>query len=353
MQTILPAEKLQAVVLAGGYGRGQGGVLKTDSGDHPYNDLEFYLFLHGNPLLNDRRFRHPLDHLGEELSAGLHVEFKIDSLDRLRRSAISMFSYDLVAGHRIILGPADLFKDCEHHLLPENIPASEATRLLFNRCTGLLLVEELLRRSTLTDEQADFAGRNLAKAHLAFGDSVLTVFGQYHWSVLERRERLTTLAIREPLPWLDKIRQQYQLAVDFKLHPCRVGNAINPLRSAHRETAALALKIWLWLESKRLQFNFNSPHEYAFHAGQKCPGTPVPRNFLLNLRTFGLKAAFNPMAARYPRERLFNALSLLLWNGEVTNDQQVQRHLRRQLHSNATDWGSFVTAYKQIWSHYG
>ena len=34
--------------------------------------------------------------------AGLHVEFKIDSLERFRHGPITMFSYDLVSGHKPI-----------------------------------------------------------------------------------------------------------------------------------------------------------------------------------------------------------------------------------------------------------
>ena len=105
---IIPPRKLHALLLGGGYGRGEGGVLKTSAGDKPYNDLEFYVFLRGNRLLNTRRFRGPLDDLGRRLSrdAGLHLEFKIDSLVRWRRSSVSMFSYDVVSGHRVIFAPA-------------------------------------------------------------------------------------------------------------------------------------------------------------------------------------------------------------------------------------------------------
>src|SRR6267154_3711417 len=141
IQSIVPARKLQALVLGGGYGRGEGGVLKTLKGDKPYNDLEFYLFLRGNRLLNARKYGRALDQLGQGLSplAGLHVEFKIDSLQKLQQSSISMFSYDLVLAHRIVFGCDDLFGNCQHHLNASRIPAVEATRLLFNRCTGLLL----------------------------------------------------------------------------------------------------------------------------------------------------------------------------------------------------------------------
>src|SRR5439155_17495371 len=55
VQSIVPAEKLEAILLGGGYGRGEGGVLKTESGDRPYNYLEFYVCLRGNVWLNEQR----------------------------------------------------------------------------------------------------------------------------------------------------------------------------------------------------------------------------------------------------------------------------------------------------------
>ena len=65
---LIPGRKLEALVLGGGYGRGQGGVLLTEHGDRPYNDLEFYVFLNGNRLWNERRYKASLDELGQRLS---------------------------------------------------------------------------------------------------------------------------------------------------------------------------------------------------------------------------------------------------------------------------------------------
>ena len=65
------------------------------------------------------------------------------------------------------------------------------------------------------------------------------------------------------------------------------------------------------------------------------------------------KAALAPVSWRYPRERLLNALALLLWNGEASNEPEIVRHLQRQLSTSAVDWPGFVAAYKQIWPQYG
>jgi hypothetical protein len=359
VQALLPSKKLEGLVLGGGYGRGEGGVLRTSAEDRPYNDLEFYVFITGNRLLNERLYGNKLRELGERLlpKAGLHVEFKIDSLQRLQRSPVSIFSYDLVAGHKIILGNEQLFRDCKQHLDPSGIPLSEALRLLFNRCTGLLLAREILScpqpaQPGLTAEQADFVGRNLAKAQLCLGDSVLAASGQYHWSCIERERRLSKFE-SESMPWLETVKAHHKAGVEFKLQPRQISKPISEFEQERRDLCALALQVWLWLENRRLGCNFESVRDYAFHRRAKCPGTSPWRNYLLSLRSFGAKAALVPLSLRYPRERLFNALSLLLWNGEIAKEPQTVRHLQRQLATNAADWPGFVTAYKKIWAHYG
>jgi hypothetical protein len=188
VRSLIPGKRLQGVVLGGGYGRGQGGVLRTSGGDVPYNDLEFYLFLRGSRITNQHRYGPAVQAVADELSrkASLHVEFKLDSLSGLRSSPVSMFSYDLVTRHRVLHGNQDLFRGCEHHMDASAIPVSEATRLLFNRCSGLLLCRERFQHPEWRPEDADFICRNIAKAGLALGDVVLTVHQAYHWDCRER-----------------------------------------------------------------------------------------------------------------------------------------------------------------------
>jgi hypothetical protein len=278
---------------------------------------------------------------------------KVDSIKRLQRSPITMFSYDLVARHRIVYGKADLFRLCQHHLLAKTIPLAEATRLLFNRCTGLLLSKELLQRSSLTPEEADFIGRNLAKAQLALGDALLAASGQYHWDCLKRHAQIEQLTLDKPVAWLRQIRTLHRKGTEFKLRPQRISKSVAEFKAEHTEIAGLALEVWLWLEARRLNCEFANPLEYALHRAQKCAGTSVWKNLLLNVRTFGPRAVFDSYARRYPRERLFNALSLLLWHAEPTTGRKETFHLQRQLRTDAYDWAGLVQAYKQLWPPYG
>ena len=206
VRRLIPGRRLAGLLLGGGYGRGEGGVLKTGAGDRPYNDLEFYVFLRGNNFLNERRYHAVFDELGRQLSpvAGVEVEFKVLSLAKLR--------------HRLQRGAAAVL---ERHRDAGGIPLAEATRLLLNRCSGLLFARERLERAAWSPEDADFVGRNLAKTQLACGDAVLTAFGQYHWSCLERHRRLRRLKAPEDLPWLSETRRHHHSGVAFKLRPRR------------------------------------------------------------------------------------------------------------------------------------
>jgi len=58
-------------------------------------------------------------------------------------------------------------------------------------------------------------------------------------------------------------------------------------------------------------------------------------------------------AWRYPRERLLNALPLLLWESETAPEPIVQRLLQKQLQTAASDWAGWVAAYKNLWPTYG
>jgi len=254
-----------------------------------------------------------------------------------------------VSRHRIWHGGPALFAGCERHLQSEKLPAAEASRLLLNRFTGLLLVKEILAVERLTPEQADFSRRNLAKAQLALGDALLAHVGRYHWSCLERRRRLEVLG--NIFPRMTEIRSHHAAGVEFKLHPYSSCESRAELTAAHEDISSLAQGLWLWLEGRRLRRPFSTALEYALSPLPKWPHTAAWRNCLLTLRTFGARALFASGALHYPRERLFNALPLLLW--EAAFEPLALTYLQQQLHTGAADWFGLVGAYKKVWSSYG
>ncbi len=343
---IVPADKFQALLLGGGYGRGEGGVLATPDGDAPYNDLEFFLLISGHPRLNERRYGaaiHALEHRMTE-KLGIEVEFKILSLEKLTSSPTTMFYYDLVCGHHVTAGPASVLDGCAHHADSARIPAHEATRLMMNRCSSLLYAAERLARSEFTREDLDFTARNIAKAQLALGDVVLTTLGKYHWSCIERHQALNSINESE-LPMTDLLAF-HQDGVEFKLRPCPGTSTRDELQARHQFVTKAAWAVWAWQERKRLGISINSPAEYA-HGGNKCPETYALKNVLIRLRAFGAKGL---RSLRYPREGLLNSLSLLLWAPELVPANTA--YLSRQLVSPVTNRQEAIAAYEKLWHRF-
>jgi hypothetical protein len=347
----LPAGRVQAILLGGGYGRGEGGVLRLESGDHPYNDLEFYVLLSGSRLLNERRFGPCLHELADQITAisRVETEFKITSLASLESGAVSMFSYDLVMGHKLVFGKPDLLKHCGHHREAASIPLEEATRLLMNRCSGLLFSRKMMEHELLARGKSDFIARNLAKAQLALGDVVLTVFGRYHWSCLERHRRLLTYSTTREMPWTKELQAHHSAGLEFKLHPGYTSGSYDDLSARIDELTELSRQIWLWLERRRLNHPFCTVSDYALDPGDKCPATSRWRNRLVNLWNFGAQSILWPGADRYPRERLYRSLPLLLWERDTTEKPALRQRVQSDLAAGATSFSGLVDAYSKFW----
>lgn len=347
VSTFIPSHAIKALVLAGGYGRGEGGVLRTDDGDLPYNDLEFFLFLRGVARINEKRYGTAIHALEKKMTdkLGIDVEFKIASLEGFRNGPTTMFAYDLVEGHRVLMGDVDLFSSCDHHRVAAKIPHHEVTRLLMNRCSGLLFAKQRLLRGNLSEMDADFVYRNICKAKLALGDALLAMNGNYHWSCRERHLRLQSL--ENPHLPMQELRTLHQEGVAFKLHPTRVSLPHAECIALHEKVAHLAWTVFQHVEMMRLEKNILTPLDYT-REYNKCPETSPWKNALIRLRTFGLSGWGQGHSFRYPREALFHALVVLLWSPGDLNVEWCSR----QFVTRVQNWDDAVNAYQSLWCRF-
>jgi hypothetical protein len=355
VQGVVPSSGLAGLLLGGGYGRGEGGVLRTSHGDQPYNDLEFYVILSRGLRLGGGRFRRELQRVAGGLSAvaGVEVEFKLLGPDELRRSEPTMFYYDLVMGHRRLLGGESLVEGCDQHREASRIPLSEAARLWMNRATGLLFAAGRLAQESFDGDDADFVGRNLAKLRLALGDIVLAAVGRYHWSCRERSRRLYAIEARG-LPFdLGRVRQQHDAGVEFKLRPVRSQATRESLARELQHLARLAGEVFLWLERLRLGVEFPDLRGYALSPVDKCPGTPAWKNALLTARALGLGAVLRPGGLRYPRARLLEALALLLASEAPGGADRDLPLLQQKYHTCDSTLQGWIEVHKKLWHRFG
>jgi hypothetical protein len=350
VRSIVPEQILEAIVLGGGYGRGEGGVLQSTAGESAYNDLEFYIFVRGPLFARERQFRGKLADVCHRCSenAGVEFEAKILTLKKLQNAPVSMMYHDLAVGHRWLYGSAGEFQNCDHHRAAHRIPLHEATRLLMNRASGLLYAKVLLEKPEFSLADADFVRRNISKAQLALGDVVLTAFGRYHASCRERHRRLEKLDATTAAPWVSELVNHHATGVDFKLHPFASSESLEKLRTEHAEITKLAEKVFLWLEERRLSQHFDSSRDYAFNPTRKHPDARSTRNALINFRAFGVRG----ISIRYPRERLLESLALLLWTPQALEDSSTLRKLQSNLMTSRADLEGLVEAYRTIWNRF-
>lgn len=348
---VIPGRHMKALLVGGGYGRGEGGVLRSGNGDHPYNDLEFYVLLSIPDLVSGKLYGRSVHAIAASMTTeeGIDIEFKILSLRKLERSPVTMFYYDLLTGHRLLFGNESWLTRCDQHRAAHRIPLHEGTRLLMNRCSGLLFAQQKLLQSHFSKEDADFVGRNLAKAKLALGDTLLTMRGQYHWSCRERHKRLRKLDGEGALQNFSSVVPLHAQGLEFKLHPIRSDRSQGDLSSELKFLKEIAGELWLNLESRRLNGTFSTVLDYCFDPDDKCPETNSAKNRLINLRCFGASGAF---MTRYPRERMLNAFPLLLWHPEMIARSDTLEFVQRQLRTKARSYSDLVRAYESLWKIY-
>ncbi len=264
------AAGIRAVILGGGYGRGEGGATP---GGKPYNDLDFFVIA-DSPQAAD------LFHLlsrkwGDTL--GIDVDFHlVADRNELYANAETLMMQELFAGYRVIYGDPDIFADAP--VIPlERLPWREGTRLLLNRGTGLLLA----RRKLADAADPEFIRRNLYKAALGCGDALLIANHHYRKHGQERAEEVRRLYPDSPLASL------YEEALQYKYTPTPESpESFDTLNSRWLEMRRIYLESTVQFAEIICGRTFPDPFAAArgiAYAGSESPGN-VLKNFLLSLR---------------------------------------------------------------------
>lgn len=211
-------QSLAAVLLVGGFGRGQGGVLWNGERAEILNDYDLLLVVNPMPLARRLSLTWRINELSIQLAHELGlklVDLGVVDRNRLPKLENRIFTYECRWGSKVLWGDPAVLSEIPPFSAKE-IPLEDGARLLMNRGGGLLIAYQYLLRNE-PRRFANYERRNfhieLNKAALAVGDAQLLLAGKYHWSYLERAKLLRDLGEAQPLA------EAYEAAVIQKVFP--------------------------------------------------------------------------------------------------------------------------------------
>ncbi len=235
----IAADDYRSLLLLGGYGRGEGGVIRQNGEELPHNNIDFLLVTTPRAALRRAALKRRLDELlapvAREESLGIDTGVICDV--ELRFAPARVIWFDLRWGHQTVLGDAGFIPSLRP-LTAQGIEIDDVHNLLVNRASLLVINDAIMQRGTPSGRDAEFVVKHLMKAIIGHGDALLFARGRYHASYAEKQKRMREL--KQVLPGLAAL---YEEAAEFRFEPCYdryLGSDFKTLAERTRETLALA-----------------------------------------------------------------------------------------------------------------
>ncbi len=327
----VPESHFRALVLIGGYARGEGGFRLVEGKPEPYNDYDYFVVVRDMNHAAIKTLKTALLELGHRLTTrvGVEVDLAVLKEETLPAAEYSLMHAEMLWGHKVVAGDAAILAAMRP--MPfAGLALAEFTRLMLNRGSLLLMNRDALSRGDCSDpKQREQFMKYLFKAVLACGDARLAAAGRYHPSYSEKWRRL------QQLQWDGRecFLPQYEMALQAKFHPNYAQYDTADLVYCLQQVTDLWLLTLAYLESVRLDTRTGCWAEYASPAvskGQSAPGLRgLVRNVGVTVRDYGVRELLTNLrwSLRYPRERLISALPGLLGAPGLVHDSQLVKAL--------------------------
>lgn len=213
LRSALGVSEYRAVVLLGGYGRGEGGVEISDGRERPHNNFDLLVICRRGHDEKALRLR-ALD-ATRKLAASHDIGIDVGCIGegKLRRSPCLVMWYDMRFGHKTLLGDPSFVPSLTGFRAKRIVP-SDVRNLIVNRGTLLVINDLLLERGELTFEDRRTIIKHGMKAILGYGDALLFFKGAYDWSYVEKRQRMKQRREVDA-----SFRALYDQAMEFRFSP--------------------------------------------------------------------------------------------------------------------------------------
>ncbi|MDD5014029.1 MAG: hypothetical protein PHW73_02860 [Atribacterota bacterium] len=225
----LKTYKKDAVILCGGYGRGEGGWFIEEGALKPYNDYDLLL------VLEEKISNNELQLLRKRLATKIGIRW-VDITQKtpqeLKKLGLSIFNYDLKYASKVIDGDDSILKLISN-FNASKLPLKEGEILFFTRLWALVgSFDERGFKVQHSLDDSRFFYSQMAKAILAVVDVLLLMKNKYHLSYKEKIKRFIVLysedrelcklskwALKEKLnPSSEKINQKDMQSFYNKVH---------------------------------------------------------------------------------------------------------------------------------------
>lgn len=347
----------RALVLIGGYGRGEGGVIWRDGTERPHNNIDFLLVTSIVDAFRTKSLKERLDTI---LGAIVHeqqigIDTGVMSEFALRTAAPQILFFDLRWGHRTILGDPALIPS-----LPplgwRDLQMDDVHDLLVNRASLLVINDAMIDRGVISDLHAEFIIKHLMKAIIGHGDAMLFAKGQYHASYVERQRRMRTCQTM-----VSGLAELYELAVEFRFAPDYTqynGKPLGPFLERVREVLLRAHLEFERFRSNNAHCTFDGHAERILGERKKSNSWRQFAKRLTSATIFG--SAHQPIPGlspkqtqafygAHPRAVLAAALPAILY--ETTEEQR--QFVQRILGASENTPRALRNAYLRHWSQHG
>ena len=241
--------EIKALILAGGFGRGEGSVLLQDGLVQPINDYDIYI------ILPEKKINFDSELIRNNISKIIkirQIDFDYIKINKLKFLKPTMANYDLKYASYVFYGDKTIL---------ENIPKIQADKLKLRegRTPLLLYLISIIqaypsKNSSIND--IFWSYQQISKSILGWSTALLILEGKYHFSYIEREKRFNSSFNNSA--WCKLVKE----ATRFKISPkIEIKENINELWHTNKNIHLQILKLFL---SKYYNKNFKDWNQLIY-----------------------------------------------------------------------------------------
>lgn len=244
---------IEALILVGGFGRGEGGVVIENGQIRPINDYDIVMVSEGSA--HPKKIYEIRKKLAEAIGIWW-IDVSVFNPNKLKKLKQSIYSYDLKYGSTIFWGEPEILKRIPD-MKASKMPLIEGQTLFITRLWTFLgpFSVEFLNRE-ITNDEAFYLANQLSKALLACVDVLLLSKYAYHVSYIERNKR-----VKKFYPNMERYYGMFDWALEIKLKPKY--DEYHQLIKKYFEIKTFCLEIMKVFLSKMYRRNFRDWSEFG------------------------------------------------------------------------------------------